>query len=142
MSVGGQINGAPADVNVFSPQNLTFSTVASRIARAGAAVASPSGREVVVAGGESNLGKEDTSDVYDSQTNTLIDESEQSIKDDEGFFKIAFITLAQKNAQLIQLLKERGLKIKENDLQGIQEVAKQIEQYHEKLKEEKAYRAF
>jgi hypothetical protein len=65
--VGGE--GAQG-ADLFNPTNATFTFVNAVTDRAGSAVISR-GREVLVAGGQSATGLEDTSEVYDSATNTF-----------------------------------------------------------------------
>ena len=68
--VGGKDATGPAEAQLFDPQTRSFSAVASVAARSGAAVASR-GREVLVAGGQSATGVEDTSEVFDSISGTF-----------------------------------------------------------------------
>ena len=68
--VGGRDANGPAAAQVFTPATRDFAPLAAVAARSGAAVASR-GREVLVAGGESALGIEDTSEVFDSLSGTF-----------------------------------------------------------------------
>lgn len=69
--VGGEGQNGPAVAQVFDVQAQTFAAVNAAVAaRSGAAVASR-GREVLVAGGNSLNGKESSSEVFDSTTQTF-----------------------------------------------------------------------
>jgi Kelch motif protein len=68
--VGGKDATGPAEAQLFDPQTRSFTAVSSVAARSGAAVASR-GREVLVAGGQSATGLEDTSEVFDSLSSTF-----------------------------------------------------------------------
>ncbi|MBL4844831.1 MAG: hypothetical protein JKY65_04825, partial [Planctomycetes bacterium] len=68
--VGGKDANGPIAAELFNPQTRTFTPLTSVATRSGAAVASR-GREVLVAGGESSLGIEDTTEVFDSISQTF-----------------------------------------------------------------------
>ena len=68
--VGGKGANGGAAVNVYDPATQSFAAVTAVAPRSGAAVASK-GQEVLIAGGVSAAGVEDTSEVYDSASNTI-----------------------------------------------------------------------
>lgn len=68
--VSGEGANGPAGAAVYDPATKSFSPVTMVASRSGAAVASK-GREVLVAGGQSAVGVEDTSEVFDSATKTF-----------------------------------------------------------------------
>lgn len=68
--VGGEAAQGPAPAQVFDPATLSLSAANAVVARSGAAVASR-GREVLVAGGQSATGLEDSTEVFDSATRTF-----------------------------------------------------------------------
>lgn len=65
--VSGEGAAGPVGAELFDPAAVSFSAARLVVNRAGAAVASR-GREVLIAGGESAIGDEDTSEVYDDAT--------------------------------------------------------------------------
>ncbi|HBP17461.1 MAG TPA: hypothetical protein DEA08_06680, partial [Planctomycetes bacterium] len=69
--VGGAGLNGPAAAQVFDPTSQTFGPAPNVVARSGAAAASK-GSEVLLAGGQNATGTlEDSSEVYDSATNTF-----------------------------------------------------------------------
>ncbi|MGE0706977.1 MAG: kelch repeat-containing protein [Planctomycetota bacterium] len=67
---GGESATGPAMAQVYDPKAQSFSPAANVAARSGAAVASK-GSSVLVAGGESATGIEDSTEIFDSLTSTF-----------------------------------------------------------------------